>query len=689
MTRTRRLYVLLTLGGLVAAVCLAYSAGELAAALPALPPTVAGAFLTWAAFSGDRIEGARRELPSAAQELAGAVRQQWDAELSRQRLVRPIPPAVSWAAAAQELSVPWSELVAAARRWPGGPPSDPAGWPAGPAGLAGQEEEITETYLRRIPTRRLVLLGEPGSGKTTLLIRLLLGMIKQRAPDDRVPVLFTVASLDPRPGAGDGWDDTLYAWMAGQLERDHEILADPAPPGFGEVSLARALLNRGMIIPIFDGFDELPTEQRRRAMVLVNESLPLDQPVVLSCRSAEYRALLEVSAPLGEAATLELLPLHSGEVEEYLRATALGHGPRTTAASAAVEERWGPVLERLGGTSPLARTLATPLGVFLARAVYHPDEAPSSRAPSPRDEPRELLTFATREAVERHLFRAFIRTAYRPAPQRGRRWTDVEAERVFVFLARHMKVHLDGSTEIAWWELYRAMPAAPLRLLVSVGAGALVAVVPWCVAGPVAGLGAGLTVGPVALLATGQRREPAAGIRWSWRHSTLVPGTVAGMVTGFAIGPVTGLRLALVCVLAIGFAVGLMTGLRPKAMDVTAGSGPGESLSRDRGTAWRIMLLWALAAGPVAGLVADLVAGRTAAVVATPVVGVAIGLAVGFGGTAWGLFTLARGYLFVRERLPGDLMAFLDDAHRQRGVLRKTGAVYQFRHINLQRHLEE
>ncbi|GGV95635.1 hypothetical protein GCM10015535_63320 [Streptomyces gelaticus] len=31
-------------------------------------------------------------------------------------------------------------------------------------------------------------------------------------------------------------------------------------------------------------------------------------------------------------------------------------------------------------------------------------------------------------------------------------------------------------------------------------------------------------------------------------------------------------------------------------------------------------------------------------------------------------------------------MAFLDDAYR-RGVLRQTGAVYQFRHIRLQHHL--
>jgi hypothetical protein len=32
-------------------------------------------------------------------------------------------------------------------------------------------------------------------------------------------------------------------------------------------------------------------------------------------------------------------------------------------------------------------------------------------------------------------------------------------------------------------------------------------------------------------------------------------------------------------------------------------------------------------------------------------------------------------------------MMFLEDAHRNRGVLRQVGAVYEFRHLELQRHL--
>ncbi|MEU3214521.1 helix-turn-helix domain-containing protein [Streptomyces sp. NPDC006971] len=75
--------------------------------------------------------------------------------------------------------------------------------------------------------------------------------------------------------------------------------------------------------------------------------------------------------------------------------------------------------------------------------------------------------------------------------------------------------------------------------------------------------------------------------------------------------------------------------------------------------------------------------------------GLVIGAVGGLGGalsyafsfTAWGQWViLARVWLPLTGKLPWDTVAFLDDAYR-RGVLRQTGAVYQFRHIRLQHHL--
>ena len=53
---------------------------------------------------------------------------------------------------------------------------------------------------------------------------------------------------------------------------------------------------------------------------------------------------------------------------------------------------------------------------------------------------------------------------------------------------------------------------------------------------------------------------------------------------------------------------------------------------------------------------------------------------------AWPQYEIARAWLALPRRLPWRLMTFLADAHR-RGVLRQAGAVYQFRHIELQQRL--
>jgi hypothetical protein len=54
--------------------------------------------------------------------------------------------------------------------------------------------------------------------------------------------------------------------------------------------------------------------------------------------------------------------------------------------------------------------------------------------------------------------------------------------------------------------------------------------------------------------------------------------------------------------------------------------------------------------------------------------------------SAWPGYLIARLLLASRRQLPLRLSTFLDDAHRM-GILRRSGAVYQFRHATLQDHL--
>lgn len=54
--------------------------------------------------------------------------------------------------------------------------------------------------------------------------------------------------------------------------------------------------------------------------------------------------------------------------------------------------------------------------------------------------------------------------------------------------------------------------------------------------------------------------------------------------------------------------------------------------------------------------------------------------------SAWGRLVATRIWLGTTGRLPWRLMTFLSDAHH-RGVLRQSGALYQFRHLQLQQRL--
>ncbi|GGW58281.1 hypothetical protein GCM10010503_39150 [Streptomyces lucensis JCM 4490] len=65
------------------------------------------------------------------------------------------------------------------------------------------------------------------------------------------------------------------------------------------------------------------------------------------------------------------------------------------------------------------------------------------------------------------------------------------------------------------------------------------------------------------------------------------------------------------------------------------------------------------------------------------------GVLVAFRHTASPALSITCWYLALRHGTPRDLMAFLANAHQQRAVLRRVGAVYQFRHLDLQRHLAD
>ncbi len=592
--------------------------------------------------------------------LREAVREQWRAEERLRRVQDPAPIPVRWALPDPATGVQdhWANV-----RRAGGPG-------VAALDLAGRIEDITGVF-RRIPSRRLVVLGDAGSGKSVLLIRLVLDLIATGDPDDPVPVLLPLTSWEPEQRDFPGW-------LADRLTADYPALAAPHP-GFGTV--AAALLAGDRILPVLDGLDELPGPAQAAALLALNAALPQPAGFVVAARTEPYRAAVHAGDVLTGAAVIRLQPLTVADLGGYLTLTARpGGGPSTL---------WGPVLRRLaagpaggpagavpgsaggldagagaGRAALVAGVLSSPLMTSLARAAYSDTGA----------DPAEMFDahrFPTAAELEKHLLDRAVPAGFR----RGLSW-----------LAGH------APADIAWWRLTAALPRPLLGGIgAAIGAATFAAVALSLGAGTrVIGATAVLGGAATALVVLRQPLVPAAArlrtgrrTRGLWVRGRTGPPTVGvvGWLTGgaalaatlwFTAGPLA----ALAGCGAIAAARALDVWLDVPA-DVTAAASPAALLRSDRRTA----LTRAVIRGGILGATA-------AALISAPA-GLAVAAAAAVTSvlfTAWGRFTIARGWLALRGRLPWRLMTFLADAHR-RGLLRQAGGVYQFRHALLRERL--
>ncbi|MGW2088173.1 helix-turn-helix domain-containing protein [Streptomyces sp. NPDC001880] len=670
------------------------------------------------------------ELFTAATELAREIRRRWQREEEHRRVHDPFPLPVRWQDAPESLT-DHSENI---QRLPPGATPDPMD-------LSGDLGSVAEVY-RRIGSGRLVVLGRAGSGKSILTIRFVLDQLEAREPHDRVPVVFSIGSWDPTAVA-------LRDWLIDRLVRDHPHLTRRAPDGS---TLAAALVDADLVLPVLDGFDEIAEGLRSTALEVLNTT---SLPLVLTSRRGEYtEAVQEAGAPLVWAAGLELTDLTLDDLAAYLPRTARPV-PRGDGGSAAV---WTPLLDRLraresGAATPLASVLSTPLMIILARTMY--SEAPDRN-------PAELLDverFPDENSLEEHLLAGFVPTVYRRrvaergATRRRERHRDPErAERWLGHLAHHL-ARLDGDRQdLAWWRIGDSLRLSTRLLSVAVSSALCVALAVWFVSlinlpfpvgealmsGGSMGVVAGLAFGCVhAILVrfgstafepahvrlrlpgggTGVGRRPVR--TFVARFGAVLPGAFvmgAGCASALALQRwlYYGIPLAnelvikgtlinmLVLGLIFGAGAGLVFGITAvleAPLDVASAATPAGLLAANRATVLRQvlvlvpMLTLAIAVG--GHLITDLLDGILGPLVWNVEGGLVIGAVGGIGGTcsyalsftAWGRWlVLSRVWLPLTGKLPWDTVAFLDDAYR-RGVLRQTGAVYQFRHIRLQHHL--
>jgi len=530
------------------------------------------------------------DLARAAEDLADAVECQWGQEAALRRLNDPYPLPVRWRPAAPELLEPWRSLVRLATTGVGWAPASPSGWAPGPETLSGGDGELMGV-LARVPTGRLVVLGEPGSGKSVLLMRVVLDLLARRDRGDPVPVLVPLASWDPDR-------EELDLWLEQRLSIDYQSLGDPGRTG---ASKGRELLDAGRIMLVLDGLDEIPDGARGRAIARINDTLGPrpNLAMILSSRSAAFAATVRPhngrEVRVTGAAGVEIEPLDLDTVASYLRDSA--GGPTN-------EARWQKVFAALAtehDPHPLSQLLTTPLMAYLARVAYNPspdaaqDIADGSGPDGPRDlmgdterkaqledhhvpagHPDELLNrsqFPTPAALQGHLLDAFIPASYarhgfslpvRPSRSKPA-WTRKKAAHFLTYLAHDLEHRQKGTTDLRWWDLPDAAP----RVLVG-GAVGLVAMPAGVVMPFGAWLGVGMVVG-VAVAVMGRRWSPPTrsfnrGLAGGLLGSILGAGFGLGIRAMFGIGSpagylVSGLALGLVPGFLGGFRAGLAGGV--------------------------------------------------------------------------------------------------------------------------------
>src|SRR5207248_2654095 len=168
------------------------------------------------------------------------------------------------------------------------------------------------------------------------------------------------------------------------------------------------------------------------------------------CRSTEYESAVRSGRRMpATALVVELLPVPELDATAYLSAGRL-----------AGDQRWAPVFAQLRNQPqrPVAQALSTPLMVGLTRLVYAGPDTDAST----------LLSLTGRADVERCLLDGFLATAY-PSDKLPRvlRWLR--------FVARHLD--RQGSHDLAWWELHRALPKHQAARLTGVVLSAATAVI--------------------------------------------------------------------------------------------------------------------------------------------------------------------------------------------------------------------
>jgi hypothetical protein len=539
-----------------------------------------------------------------------------------------------------------------------------------------------------------------------------------------VPVWLTLGSWNPR-------SESLGGWVTATINRDHPYLR---ATDFGPNAAAQ-LFDTGRIALFLDGLDEMPDLLRSKAVERLTAETA-GRRVVITSRPDEFRETIDLGRrQLPYTAVIELTPVRPRAAAEYLLEGQIG----------AARHTWQSVADHLlaNPDGVLARTLNTPLTLSLARAAYMSEDPRGLLTRTTADEHElrihlldQILIAAYPDPGERaHATRWLGWLAHKmgtqpDGPIRELRWWQIPtwiprwqvglAGALLGGLSVGVGVYLASLIFNAVWLILDLFVAEPRFFKVLLG-------------GLGCGLFGALIVGLVSVLGVKAITPRSMAVRWPKpRDIRSVATTVLRILPVFALG--FGLMTGVAIGLDEGLANGLIAGV---GGGLTFGLIFGVVLGVPLGLVdvWRVPLAAMMAVTPrvvyrrdvrshrVSGLMIGLIAGIVGGIggsALTALVGIAWltgplgatkplepgwygGLALGlaFGLTLGLLNGLVSGLragaapsllftelaLWLRRRRVR-FMPLLETA-LARQVLRQAGAVYQFRHADLQDRLAE
>jgi HEAT repeat protein len=159
----------------------------------------------------------------------------------------------------------------------------------------GTEEEKVERFsvlegIRKYAQNHVLLLGRPGSGKSTALARLVFDEARQKRA---IPVLVELRS----------WQGSIEALIGNALGRHGLILTE------GQL---RALWQDDRLLLLFDGLNELPSEEARSQLTIFRQDHP-NISMIFTTRD------LSIGGDFGIEKRLEMQPLTESQMQAFVR----------------------------------------------------------------------------------------------------------------------------------------------------------------------------------------------------------------------------------------------------------------------------------------------------------------------------------------------------------------------------------